>query len=179
MSMSTRKRSRSSYSNSNNNTVTRIVETPKRSKKRMIEVRMSIDDYNSYTDYKRYMERNNIDIPSGQSEYSQRLANLDIEHKTLLESYKKLDLDNTELYIKHTKLLKSYNFLKKRYKDLIKNCLEEKKVNRYGIKTSNSKKGNRKSRTIKTGIFNEEAALRELGMYDNLIGLEFSNETNA
>jgi hypothetical protein len=179
--MSTRKRSRSSYSNSNsnNNTVTRIVETPKRSKKRMIEVRMSIDDYNSYTDYKRYMERNNIDIPSGQSEYSQRLANLDIEHKTLLESYKKLDLDNKELYIKHTKLLKSYNLLKKRYKDLIKNCLEEKKVNRYGIKTSTSKKGNRKSRTIKTGNFNEEAALRKLGMNGIQIGLELPNETNT
>ena len=181
MSMSTRKRSRSSYSNSNsnNNTVTRIVETPKRSKKRMIEVRMSIDDYNSYTDFKRYMKVNNIDIPSGQSEYSQRLANLDIEHKTLLESYKKLDLDNKELYIKHTKLLKSYNLLKKRYKDLIKNCLEEKKVNRYGIKTSTSKKGNRKSRTIKTGYLNEDEALRELGMNGIQIGLKLPNETNT
>ena len=182
MSMSTRKRSRrSSYSSNNNDNgfVTSVLSTPQTSNKSMVEVRMSINDYNSYKDYKRYMKVNNIDIPSGQSEYSQRLANLDIEHKTLLESYKKLDLDNKELYIKHTKLLKSYNLLKKRYKDLIKNCLEEKKVNRYGIKTSTSKKGNRKSRTIKTGNFNEEAALRKLGMNGIQIGLELPNETNT
>jgi len=164
MSMSTRKRSRrSSYSsnnnsnnnnnNNNNNIVTRVGTTPLRSNKRMIEVRMSIDDYNRYKDYKKYMKENNIDIPSGQSEYSQRLANLDIEHK---------------------KLIQLYNILEKRYKDLIKKCLEEKKVNRYGKKISKSKK-NRKSRTIKTGNFNEEAALRKLGMNDIQIGLKFPN----
>ncbi len=155
MSMSTRKRSRrSSYSSSNNNSnnnniVTRVGTTPLRSNKRMIEVRMSIDDYNRYKDYKKYMKENNIDIPSAQSEYSQRLANLDIEHK---------------------KLIQLYNILEKRYKDLIKKCLGEKKVNRYGKKISKSKK-NRKSRTIKTGNFNEEAALRQLGINDIQIGL--------
>ena len=168
--MSTRKRSRSSnsyYSNSNSNSnsnssngksfVTRVFETPKKSKKRMIEVRMSIDDYNSYKDYKKYMKENNIDIPSGQSEYSQRLVNLDIEHKNLIQSYK---------------------ILEKSYKDLIKNCLEEKKVNKYARKISKSTKkkgnqnGNRNRQLIKGPEENTNA------LFFNLSNIHLG-ETNA
>ena len=107
--MSTRR----SYNSNNNNNVIRVVATPKQKsvKKRMIEVRISMDDYERFKDYKKYMKENNIEIPSGQSEYSQRLANLDIEYNRLKQL--------------HKNLIKLYN-------NLYKECKENNKITKYG-----------------------------------------------
>lgn len=147
--MNTLKRKRSSYiSNNNNTSVTRVFTTPRRSTKRMIEVRMPIEDYNSYTDYKKYIKENNIEIPSGQSEYSQRLANLDIKYNRLKEL--------------HKNLIKLYN-------NLYKECKVNNKITKYGKRKNTIHTRKRKIGEELKG-FNENEAFRNLGINDILIG---------
>ncbi len=142
---------RRSY-NSNNSSpmVTRVVSTPKQNsvKKRMIEVRISMDDYERFKDYKKYMKENNIEIPSGQSEYSQRLANLDIEHNRLKQLHKNLI---------------------KLYDNLYKECNKNNKFTKYG-KRKNTTHTRKRKRGEELQGFNVNEAYRNLGINDILIG---------
>lgn len=104
---------RSNNSNNSSPMVTRVVTTPKQKsvKNSMIDVRISMDEYKRFKDYKKYIKAKNIEIPSGQSEYSQRLANLDIKYNRLKQLYKNL--------------INLYN-------NLYKECKENNKITKYG-----------------------------------------------
>ena len=124
--MSTRRSySNNMNNNNNNNNVIRVATTPQQKQKsvnnRKIVVRISMNKFNKF---KEYMNENNIEIPSGQSEYSQRLANLDIEHNRLKQL--------------HKNLIKLYN-------NLYKECKKNNKITRYGKrkKTIHTRKNNR------------------------------------
>ena len=86
------------------------------------------------------------------------------------------------------KLTLMIKYLKTKIKDinsLIENYNNEQRKKK---KNTNNKTARQNRKTIRNSIrvslqnlqgFNEDAALRELGMYDIQIGLEFPNETNA
>ena len=149
--------STSNNNNNNNNSsssshVLRVGRTPQKpSVKRTIDVMMTMDDYERFKDYKKYMKEKNIEIPSGQSEYSQRLANLDLKYNKLKQLYKNLNTSYTKLY---------------------KECKENNTITRYGTKRRRimSSTKTKRKRGEEVQGFNENEAFRNLGINGIVIG---------
>ena len=147
--MSTRRRS-NNY-NSSSNMVTLVGDTPQRTSiQRMMGVTIPFSEFERFRDYKQYMNEKNIEIPSGQSEYSQRLANLDLKYNKLKQLYKNLNTSYAKLY---------------------KECKENNTITRYGTKRRrirSSTKTKRKRGEVQG--FNENEAFKNLGINDIPIG---------
>jgi hypothetical protein len=118
--------------NNNNHNVTKVFETPKRLKnQQFFEVKMKGSEYKKYIEYMKTIKNtnknnNNIDIPSGQSEYAQKLANLDETHEYLISAFESLNK-------KHENLQKMYN-------DLFIECRKQGTITKYGKRTKRNLK---------------------------------------